>query len=160
VCRRKAVSLYNTIFGINPTAPVLLLILGIRDPKIIPRFRDCFLNVDGTEIIIHTRTGGGNRSEYEEQNKGLRQIAGFKSDDDDSFDSTYANFRYNIPEKYKEAVPILLEHGAGIDTSKRWKETFEGIRLHDVSRPEVQKAFEVGKALIERINKLDKGKDR
>lgn len=151
-------SLYNLLFGVNPTAAVLLKMLGITNISNIPRFRDCFMNSDGTEIIIHTRTGGGNRAEYEEQNAAMREIAGFISDDDDSFDSTYANFRYGVPESFKELVPILLKHGAFVDVAKRWNETFEGIRLHDVSKPEVKKAFEVGGALIEEITKKATGK--
>jgi hypothetical protein len=90
-------SLYNMLFGTNPFSGVLLQMLGVtRDD--VPRFRDCFLNEDGTEIIIHTRTGGGNRDDYQASNDELTEIAGYKFDADDDFDSTYADFHYEVPE--------------------------------------------------------------
>jgi hypothetical protein len=50
--------MYNMLFGSNKAAPVLLAVLGITADR-VPRYRDCF--IDGENIVIHTRTGGGNR---------------------------------------------------------------------------------------------------
>ena len=52
-------SLYNMLFGVNSAAPVLLATLGLTESD-VPRFRDCHLN--GEQIVIYTRTGGGNRA--------------------------------------------------------------------------------------------------
>jgi hypothetical protein len=46
---------------------------------------------------IHTRTGGGNREAYLKDNARLMQGKGFIYDCDNSDDSTYASFYYEIP---------------------------------------------------------------
>ncbi len=128
-------SLYNMLFGVNPAAQVILAILGLK-PTDIPRFRDCYVENDetaGYRICVHTRTGGGNRDYYEDEatcrdsypeyfeagkeapagpwNAGLRANPHYISDADDSFDSTYANFYFRLPEKWK-AVLEALDAGA------------------------------------------------
>ena len=55
-------SLYNMLFGVNPAAPILLAMLDTTQDK-IPRFRDIYIKDE--YIVIHTRTGGGNREYYE-----------------------------------------------------------------------------------------------
>jgi len=107
-------SLYNMLHGFDPNALHLLKALGV-EPEQIPRFRDCYW--DGTHIVIYTRTGGGNREEYEDEatcrahypehftganppkgpwNSDLRKIAGFVRDAD-ADDCTYAKFLYTPP---------------------------------------------------------------
>lgn len=51
-------SLYNALFGVNDTAPILLAVLGLK-PDAVGRFRDAY--IEGEHIVIHTRNGGGNR---------------------------------------------------------------------------------------------------
>src|SRR5678809_1375157 len=82
---------YNLVHGENGLASVLLIALGLTR-ETIPRYRDCWW--DGKFICVHTRTGGGNREAYEEQNDQLRHVDGFSHDEDDSFDCTYATFYF------------------------------------------------------------------
>jgi hypothetical protein len=117
--------LYNMIFKTNPLAGNLLKALDMSHEQ-PPRFRDCFLSEDGTEIIVYTRTGGGNRAEFEKENALLRQHPGFKSDEDDAFDSTYALFKFDVPERYREQC-LKLGPMYGVDPAKRWKETLEAM---------------------------------
>lgn len=97
-------SLYNSLFGVNPFTPILLGVLNTRVEQ-IPRFRDVF--VENDEIIIYTRTGGGNRDEYDRpdcpgpSNADLRNIPGYLRDEDDSFDSTFAYFHYAVPKNVR-----------------------------------------------------------
>lgn len=140
-------SLYNAVFGVNPFSRALLKMLGIQEDT-IPRYRDCFLNEAGDEIIIYTRTGGGNRDFYESLeecksnypeyfdkgedptgpwNCDLRKLPGFKYDVDDSYDATYANFHYEIPEAFKGLAPILRDMGASNDPTKQWKAMMEAL---------------------------------
>lgn len=143
-------SLYNMLFGTNPFSDTLLQMLGItRDD--VPRFRDCYLNEDGSEIVIHTRTGGGNREDYEEENDALTEIAGFKYDADDDFDCTYADFHYEVPEACKSQVALLKDLGAVTDPGARWQELLDGLRSGDTSKPEVQRAIAVGEAILGKI---------
>ncbi len=105
-------SLYNMLFGANPYTPLLLGILGISH-KSVPRFRDTFLK-DG-EIVIYTRTGGGNRETYDAadcespSNADLRKLPGFLRDYDDDFDSTFAYFHYAVPEQHHALIAEIAE---------------------------------------------------
>lgn len=116
-------SLYNQLFDKCRFAGMLLMILDLNKDD-VPRFRDCFLDEEHN-IVIHTRTGGGNREEYKDANQKLREIAGYLEDTDDSYDSTYANFRYRVSEEYKELVEyIATREGAILNPAKRWQDTF------------------------------------
>lgn len=143
-------SLYNMLFGTNPFSGVLLQMLGVsRDD--VPRFRDCFLNEDGTEIIIHTRTGGGNRDDYEDENNLLTLIDGYKFDADDDFDCTYADFHYEVPEACESQVALMKDLGAVTEPAARWQEVLDGLRSGDTSKPDVQRALAVGEQIMGQI---------
>jgi hypothetical protein len=165
-------SLYNALFGVNQAAPVLLAMLGI-DSGAVPRFRDCFLS-EG-RIAIHTRTGGGNREMYENEesarsnypeyftgkddpsgpwNDDLRKLSGFLHDEDDDFDSTYATFYFDVPEKFKHLIEKLPE---GVDPAKRWQDALESLRTASPDDPQVKKLAEVFAPLFEGIKKGESG---
>jgi hypothetical protein len=97
-------SLYNMLFGQNVNAEVLLKMLNLS-PAQIPRFRDVFW--DGEFIVVHTRTGGGNRGEYACENEALRGMPGFVCDRDSEFDCTYADFYFKPPAELEEAFKLL-----------------------------------------------------
>jgi hypothetical protein len=119
--------LYNMMFGVNRLAGPLLAALNISHRN-VPRFRDCFLHVDGT-IVIYTRTGGGNRAEYEKENQMMRGHSNYLSDEDDALDSTYALFHFSAPtQEIKDAIPLLLAKGWGVDPPERWRQTMEALK--------------------------------
>lgn len=122
--------LYNTIFGVNKLAGPLLASIDVnfRD---VPRFRDCFLNKDGTEIIIYTRVGGGNRAEYDEPIKAMRQLPGYLRDEDDGYDETYASFFFAIPEAERENCRKLAALGFGVDPAQRWADFIDDLGKTD-----------------------------
>ena len=138
-------SLYNMLFGVNSAAPLLLAMLGI-DKNAVPRFRDCFL-ADG-KIVIHTRTGGGNREAYEAENDALTTLPGYVSDSDDDFDCTYANFIFEVPVKFAHLLGKIPE---GVDPAKRWQETFEKLRTASPDDPQVKKITEVMAPVLDQI---------
>lgn len=134
-------SLYNTLFGVNDSAPMLLAILDL-DTYDIPRFRDCYL--ENNAIVIYTRTGGGNRDYYESVeecqknypeyfmigsetipqgpwNADLRKHPNFVSDKDCGFDCTYAYFFFSFPEKYKDDLVALAEGNDEYTPSEKWQ---------------------------------------
>lgn len=114
-------SMYNLIYGYDPMAPVLLSILQLH-PLNVPRFRDCWWN--GEHIVVYTRTGGGNRPFYESAescrknygddsctgpwNEDLRKLSTYVYDKDCDLDSTYAEFYFDLPEKFKWAIPQFI----------------------------------------------------
>lgn len=106
-------SLYNMVHGVNPAAFFILPMLG-KHPDEYPRFRDCFLRDEerpeyDNHIHIFTRTGGGNRDGYEQENQAMRDMEGFVADFDDSFDSTFASWVFKVPEKWANDFNALVE---------------------------------------------------
>jgi len=99
-------SLYNLINGVNPATFFILPMLG-RHPSEFPRFRDCF--VEGDNILVLTRTGGGNREEYIEENQLIREIEGFVDDYDADFDNTYAFWVFRVPERWKRDFDFICK---------------------------------------------------
>ena len=83
--------------GFNPACIYLLPMLG-RKQEEYPRFRDCFLE-DG-KIAVYTRVGGNNRGRGYGEEK-LYEDPNFVTTYDDGFDSTYATYLFNVPEKWK-----------------------------------------------------------
>jgi len=127
VAKEENLSLYNLLFGVNKIAPLLLFILDIDQPDErwdSGRFRDIYLNEDGTKIILYTRNGGGNRPHwgfsYAKSQEGedcrcpgciisykLPKHPNYISDYDDDFDSTYACVEFDVPEQFKEIAEGL-----------------------------------------------------
>lgn len=109
-------SLYHMLFGVEPTAGIALKMLDIT-PQDVPRFRDAYFAwADAAKtdpvIILHTRTGGGNRADYAADNDRLTKLAGYRSDHDDAFDRTYAEFWFAVPDTERDGVMVFLtEHG-------------------------------------------------
>jgi hypothetical protein len=100
-------SLYSMVCGNNPLYTMLHAILATEGPlPEIPRYRDTWTKIfDGKPyIVIHTRTGGGNREDYVSENKALAQHPLYRTDEDDPFDSTFADFVFAVPEKWRAKV--------------------------------------------------------
>ena len=137
--------LYNMLFGQHANADQLLALLGLT-PNDIPRYRSCYW--DGEHIVIHTRTGGGNRDYYESEescrdyypeyftesespsgpwNEDLRAVPGYIRDQDDDFDSTYADFFYAPPAEALEALKSLP---AEMPPSEQWQKLFEKLGVN------------------------------
>ena len=145
--------LYNALFATDNMADELLAMLGTSRGE-VPRFRDCYLTEEG--IVIHTRTGGGNRDAYEDEaawrenfgipddescdgpfNSDLYRLPGFIRDEDCDFDSTYADFYYAVPEAFAErARAWLAEHGAPMTPGQKWGALFEALRGAQVGQGE------------------------
>jgi hypothetical protein len=112
-------SLYNNLFGFNGAASVLLRILKI-ELESVPRFRDCFYDTERGLIVIHTRTGGGNREDYIEENNKLTLHDCYNYDEDDDFDSTYANFYFSIPAGF-ERLKEVYDGYATVTPAEKWQ---------------------------------------
>lgn len=107
-------NLYNVLFEINRAATCLLKMAGL-DYRKIPRFRDCY--VEKGNIVVFTRSGGGNRECFAESddhsecchtlNDELTYKQNYITDYDDDFDSTYAYFLFRPLDEYKELAAAL-----------------------------------------------------
>lgn len=120
---------------------ILLSILELDEYEHIPRFRTAYIEDD--EIVIHTRTGGGNRDFHENEttcrenypeyfdgktdptgpwNDDLRAHPRYLYDTDSEYDATYADFYFNIPEPYKDDVLAYTRSDQDHEYSKHWTE--------------------------------------
>ena len=140
-------NMYNMMFGVNKFAPLLVRMVEL-DYKNIPRFRDAYIgnrDVDGDPIskviVIHTRTGGGNREAYHEMNETLKNEH-YIFDRDDDFDSTYANWFYKIPEKWKDFIEAISSVGDHRTPKEKWQTLFNKLEENKTEDPEIVKAME------------------
>ena len=99
-------SLYNMINGFNPSCLFFMPMLGRKQDE-YPRFRDCYLSDDKQRICIYTRVGGGNRNQGFGEEE-LYDDPNFVETYDDDFDSTYATYEFNVPEKWKKDFDFIV----------------------------------------------------
>jgi hypothetical protein len=103
-------SSFNMVAGYNKLAPMVLHALNL-EPGQVPRFRDAYLDIDEPgcpKLVILTRTGGGNRSGYVNENKTLSGLVGFISDHDDSFDTTFAHWKFEVPSDLDPEIKDVI----------------------------------------------------
>jgi hypothetical protein len=106
-------SLYNMLRGTTQATFFILPMLG-KHPDKYPRFRDCFLGDDEHpehkgKILVYTRVGGGNRDYYSDRIDEMRSEDEYVTDYDDSFDSTYATFVFNVPSKFQDDFNLIVD---------------------------------------------------
>lgn len=104
-------SLYNMLFGMNSKADLLLAVVGLKKID-VERFRDVWVEDGGGAIVIHSRTGGGNREDYPQAL--MRGLPGWETSEDEEFDSTYCDDYFSVPEQWRSDVANLddiLAHG-------------------------------------------------
>ncbi len=111
-------SLYNMMCGMNPAAGFLLDMIGL-EPSTIPRFRDVWIDDDFKTITVHTRTGGGNRESYQDENDAMTENPNYVCDHDDSFDSTFADFVFTVPQAKADELRKILEEASEGDEEKK-----------------------------------------
>lgn len=106
-------SLYNMIMGVNTTLVLFVMPMLGRSHREYPRFRDVFIGDKGTpgtegKIIIYTRSGGGNREDYEKEHAELRASPHYAFDFDNDFDNIYANWVFNVPDQFKADFALIF----------------------------------------------------
>lgn len=143
------------LFGTNPFSGVLLKAIDLNLVD-IPRFRDCYLNENGSKIVVYTRTGGGNREDYERENDFLADHPGFISDCDNDFDCTYASFFYEVPEEFRPMIDVLKTMGAEDNPQKKFAQLITDLENKE-QNPATERALEVGRGIFDQISKLPDG---
>ena len=103
-------SLYHLLHG-KPSDELFEKLILWSDLKNIeiPRFRDISVSDKEPVVIILTRTGGGNREEYEADNVAMTVFDTFIEEYDCSWDRTYAEFRYNIKKEYIDEWKKMID---------------------------------------------------
>lgn len=143
-------SFYNALFGMNPSAPILLGILHLTRED-VGRFRDAYLNEH--YIVIHTRLGGGNRECYCSE-KEIASAEGhhcyqaiieklqahplYSHDVDDDFDRTYADFYFRFPEELKAELTAAAKGEQPTKPSEKWQALFAQLDAQKAARAEAK----------------------
>lgn len=125
-------SLYSAVFGENPAGQDLVDLLNEVQPIQVGRYRDAWVERDGDTLAIrvHTRTGGGNREDYEDENGSLQDHPWYLRDADDDFDPTYADFYFRPdPAQIDTETGRKLVEMAGdpVDMGAQWQAVIEAI---------------------------------
>jgi hypothetical protein len=105
------------LFGMNPDGDKILSLLG-KTQADFGRFRNVYL--DEGYIVVHTRNGGGNREDYEDVFEEMAEHPWYSHDEDDSFDCTYANIYFKIPEGTDQTFVALHNLDKGVNPSTQW----------------------------------------
>ncbi|TLX17171.1 hypothetical protein [Rhizobium sp. MHM7A] len=103
-------SAFSMVAGTNKLAGLVLHALNLEHGQ-VPRFRDAYLDIDEPgrpKLVILTRTGGGHRSRYIQENETLSGLVGFISDHDDPFDTTFAHWKFDVPVNAPPAVTSAI----------------------------------------------------
>lgn len=133
-------SLYNRLFGENEDATALLGMVSVTRND-FQRYRDVHLNKEGTEIIVTTRLGGGNRNYYRQVFTNMKKNENYIKDEDDKFDNTYCYFRFKVPEKYA-------------DTCKKIAPKEDQPSVGEMFKREIEESKKPGTAAAKRMEAL------
>lgn len=115
------------------------------------RYRDIYLNSDGTKIILYTRNGGGNRPYYTYVFRILRKHPNYIDDYDDDFDSTYAYIVFSVPEKFIALCQSLATGQEPKTIKEKLDETLNEIESMSKEDLEKDKRF---KPIVDILTKI------
>ena len=120
-------SMYHMMCKANPAAGRLLGIINL-DHATIPRLRDVWTNADMSEVVVLTRTGGGNRAGYNDENAALTLHPLYLRDQDEEWDSTYATFVFTLPAEGAASMRAEIDGAIG-DNPEAVAKVMEAITM-------------------------------
>lgn len=144
-------SLYNQLFQENENADVLIGVLGLNK-AIFERYRDIYLNKEGTKITVYTRCGGGNRKEYARMFELMKRHPNYLRDYDDSYDSTYAYIEFSIPDKYKDMCKKIAPEKDPLTVHEKFDLEVKNMK-ENPDGPEMQRAMALFGPIFDAIQK-------
>lgn len=129
-------SMYSLVFGGSAWPAELMGMYGLT-PQMIGRYRDHWLERDGEDGLVcavYTRNGGGNREEYDSQIKQMQALPTYVSDADDTYDSTYATFRFRMTKEQVQEWLRNIEH-AEVEQTTTVEEVWEELWMEAEPNP-------------------------
>lgn len=144
-------SLYNMLHGFNEHAEELLGILNLSSGD-FGRFRDAYLNADGTEIIVFTRCGGGNREDYEWVFDDMESHPMYIRDEDDDYDSTYCSFYFKVPEDKLELTKSWATGEKPKTLEEKSEEFFEKLKNGTLEKEKQEQIDDLAKKVSDAVN--------
>jgi hypothetical protein len=122
------VSLYNRLFGENEYSDILLGFIGVNK-NMFMRYRDCYLNKEGTIVTILTRLGGVNRRTYKQVFNNVKQNPNYVRDYDDDYDDTYCYFEFKVENKYLKTAKIMAPKENRLSVGDMFKKEIEESQI-------------------------------
>lgn len=58
----------------------------------------------------------------------------YSHDEDDDFDSTYANFYYKLPEQYLTELRVIFKDKTVLKPSEKWQILFNAMAKEEVDK--------------------------
>lgn len=150
-------SLYNMIMEVDPFAGLILKLLQLK-PDAIPRFRDAYINKDGSRLVVFTRTGGDNRTTYADANQALASHPLYERDEDWAFDPTFAYWYFKVPEPVIDDIKTMAIAYGREPAGDRYHDLIG--RLNDpkhANDKDVERAHEVGSKIADAIISMPDG---
>jgi len=144
-------SLYNMLHGFNEHVEELLEILNLSSSD-FGRFRDAYLNADGTEIIVFTRCGGGNREDYEWVFDDMESHPMYIRNEDDNYDCTYCSFYFKVPEDKLELTKSWATGEKPKSLEEKSEEFFEKLKNGTLEKEKQEQIDTFAKELSDAIN--------
>ena len=145
-------SLYGRLFGENEEAPAILGFAGLTRGMFM-KYRDCFLNPDGTIVTVITRIGGGNRNEYRQAHTDIKKHPNYICDYDDAFDNTYCYFEFKVDDKFLETAKKIAPKEQHISVGDMFKKECEEANIP--GSPAAKRQEEIANAIFNAIENGD-----
>lgn len=147
-------SLYSMLFKENEDAEKLLNMLNLERDD-FGRYRDAYLNADGTVIIVYTRCGGGNREDYDYVFESMEDHSQYIRDYDDEYDETYCYFEFDVPQKYLEETKEMSTGEKPLNVTEKFNKAIE--EMQKPGSEAEKRAKEVAKRIEEGIEANPQG---
>lgn len=145
-------SLYNKLFGENEEAPAILGFAGLTRGMFM-RYRDCYLNPEGTVVTVITRIGGGNRKEYRQAHTDIKRHPNYICDYDDAFDDTYCYFEFKVDDKFLETAKKIAPKEQHISVGDMFKKEVEEANIP--GSPAAKRQEEIAESIFRAIENGD-----
>lgn len=146
-------SLYNTLFKENEHAEALLEMLNLSRED-FGRYRDCYLNKDGSNIIVYTRCGGDNREDYDYVFNNVCNHKYYITDYDDDFDNTYCYFVFKTPDIFLDETKKMSNGKDPDSVGEKFKKEIEEMKIpnSDAAKRAEALAKQIQKGIEEQPN--------
>ena len=147
-------SLYSMLFKENEDAEKLLNMLNLERDD-FGRYRDAYLNADGTVIIVYTRCGGGNREDYDYVFESMEDHSQYIRDYDDEYDETYCYFEFDVPQRLLEETKEMSTGEKPLNVTEKFNKAIE--EMQKPGSEAEKRAKEIAKKIEEGIEANPQG---
>jgi len=151
-------SLYNQILGVHPFAKHLFAIMSFNMENVVDgkypvgRIRDIYIVKRDNDLIIilFTRNGGGNRSDYKYVFEAMKKHPCYIKNYNCDIDSTYAYIEFSPPKGAENVIQEIYDVAPEERGMKMFMKMVDDMK-NGKNDPFVNKAKEIGKKIIDKV---------